>query len=104
MPIYVYDCSECGARAEVLQKQKDLPPTCEACGKNTLVKALTTASSHFHGVGWASSGYDKVSMGKTGPLATDFQQEMTHVASEAAKTGGHKAGAKAVKAFQEKLK
>ena len=97
MPIYVYACEACGAEEEHIQKLSDPPMTvCDACGESKLKKQLTTANPHFKGVGWASDGYGKVTMGKTGARANDLQGEMTDVAKKAAKTGGHEAGRRAV--------
>ena len=52
MPIYRYQCTECGAREEHLQKVSDPPlEACEACG-GTLSKLMTAAAFHLKGGGW----------------------------------------------------
>jgi putative FmdB family regulatory protein len=44
MPIYEYECRQCGARQEALiRNPKDVPKTCAQCG-GKLAKALSTFS------------------------------------------------------------
>ena len=51
MPIYEYQCDECGASFEVMQKMSDDPLTeCEKCG-GSLRKVLHPVAIHFKGSG-----------------------------------------------------
>ncbi len=44
MPIYEYECAQCGGRVEALiRNQKDIPAKCAQCG-GKLRKALSTFS------------------------------------------------------------
>lgn len=57
MPIYVYQCQQCGAIEEHIQGFKDDPmTTCEACG-GELRKSVTSAAFHLKGGGWYKDGY-----------------------------------------------
>jgi len=59
MPIYLYECTECSAEAEELQKMDAPPPAkCEACGKEgTLKRKMGASNFQLVGSGWAKDGY-----------------------------------------------
>ena len=59
MPIYVYQCSACGASVEEIQKFTDPPPEkCEECGKEkTMEKQMAVSNFELKGGGWAKDGY-----------------------------------------------
>lgn len=53
MPIYEYQCSECGQKQEVLQKLSDPPlKDCPACGQPALTKLVSAAGFQLKGSGW----------------------------------------------------
>jgi putative FmdB family regulatory protein len=53
MPIYVYACSACGRRIDVMHGIYGHGPViCEVCG-GAMRKALTTPAIHYKGSGWA---------------------------------------------------
>ena len=53
MPIYAYQCAECGHEVEVLQKISDAPLTdCPSCHRSSLVKKVTAAGFQLKGSGW----------------------------------------------------
>ena len=53
MPIYEYQCEDCGHVVEAFQKMSDEPLTvCEKCG-GPLRKVLQPVAIHFKGSGWA---------------------------------------------------
>lgn len=57
MPIYEYECEECGRRYEVWQKITDDPlTTCEAC-KGKLRKLISQSSFILKGSGWYVTDY-----------------------------------------------
>jgi putative FmdB family regulatory protein len=59
VPIYEYQCDECGAIIEVLQKMSDDPlETCEECG-GSLRKILHPVAIHFKGSGFYTTDYGK---------------------------------------------
>lgn len=66
MPIYEYQCDECGATVEAFQKMSDDPLTvCEQCG-GPLHKVLHPVAIHFKGSGFYTTDYGKGSGRRTG--------------------------------------
>ncbi len=59
MPIYEYECEECGTQVEILQKISDQPIVeCESCdGK--LKKLISQSTFHLKGTGWYVTDYGK---------------------------------------------
>lgn len=54
MPLYDYDCAECGRRIEVIHGVHAQGPThCPNCGGGPLKKAISAPTVHFKGSGWA---------------------------------------------------
>ena len=54
MPLYDYDCANCGQRFEVLRGvHADEPSECPLCGGGPIKKAFATPAIHFKGSGWA---------------------------------------------------
>lgn len=66
MPLYDYECRNCGHRVEVLHGVNDSGPTaCEECG-GTMRKLLSVPAIVFRGSGWAKKDFrDSRSKGKT---------------------------------------
>lgn len=63
MPIYEYECTQCGCRAEVMQKVSDPPlRRCKKCG-GALRKLISPPAIQFKGTGWYITDYAK----KTAP-------------------------------------
>ena len=66
MPIYEYQCDDCGHSFEVMQKMSDEPLTeCEKCG-GPLRKVLHPVAIHFKGSGFYTTDYGKGSGRRTG--------------------------------------
>ncbi len=62
MPIYEYECKECGQIAEVFQKFSDKPLTlCKRCS-GKLHKLISHSSFHLKGTGWYVTDYADKSM------------------------------------------
>jgi putative FmdB family regulatory protein len=60
MPIYEYQCTECGELHEALRKISDPPLTdCPACGKPTLRKKVSAAAFRLAGSGWYETDFKK---------------------------------------------
>ncbi len=54
MPLYDYDCANCGQRFEILRGvHADPPSACPLCGGGPIKKAFATPALHFKGSGWA---------------------------------------------------
>lgn len=53
MPIYEYQCENCGKIAEFFQNIKDEPvQTCPDCQKDALKKIVSSTSFQLKGTGW----------------------------------------------------
>ena len=60
MPIYEYQCRECGHRLEKLQKMSDAPLIqCPACGAQSLTKLVSAAGFRLKGGGWYETDFKK---------------------------------------------
>jgi len=53
MPIYEYQCDDCGHTLEAIQKVSDRPlRECPECGEKSLRKLVSAAAFHLKGTGW----------------------------------------------------
>jgi putative FmdB family regulatory protein len=53
MPLYSYECSNCGVQFDKLQKFSDKPiKRCPECNKNTAKRVIQPAGIIFKGSGW----------------------------------------------------
>ena len=58
MPIYEYECGECGHRLESIQKVNDAPLTdCPTCGQSRLKRLVSAAGLHLKGTGWYATDF-----------------------------------------------
>jgi len=69
MPIYEYECPDCG-RFETIQKFSDKPltkcPHCKEKGKqNKVTKAVSASAFHLKGSGWYKTDYSSGSSGSS---------------------------------------
>ena len=61
MPLYEYQCTQCGEREEAIQKFSDAPLTvCRNCS-GKLNKLISQSSFHLKGTGWYVTDYSKKS-------------------------------------------
>ena len=75
MPIYVYQCQQCGAQKEVMQKFSDPPLTeCQECG-GKLEKIIQPVAIHFKGTGWYVTDYARKDQGKPEKRAMEQNKE-----------------------------
>jgi putative FmdB family regulatory protein len=66
VPIYEYQCDDCGATVEAFQKMSDDPLTeCDQCG-GPLRKVLHPVAIHFKGSGFYTTDYGKGSGRRAG--------------------------------------
>lgn len=73
MPIYEYECEDCGKHFEIFQKIADAPLTeCRVC-KGKLHKLISQCAFHLKGTGWYVTDYKKPvdSVGKKVPHAAE---------------------------------
>ncbi len=60
MPIYEFECTECGDTFERLQKLSDADPTdCPKCGAPRLKRKLTAPAFRLAGSGWYETDFKK---------------------------------------------
>ena len=58
MPIYEYECKQCGHEFEVWQKISERPKRkCENCGKQSAERVISRTGFQLKGGGWYSDGY-----------------------------------------------
>lgn len=88
MPIYEYECRDCGHRFEAIQKISDAPLTdCPACGKASSVNKLISASAfRLKGGGWYETDF------KTGNRRHGTQDSTTSGGADKAGKGSDAAG------------
>jgi len=108
MPLYEFQCQQCGKRTEVLQRFEDPPPAaCPACGGD-LKKLFSAPAVQFKGSGWyvtdyagkGSAGKAESSEGKAEKAEksdkaekADSGKKETAVAAESKSSGGSSSGA-----------
>jgi putative FmdB family regulatory protein len=60
MPIYAYECTDCGHQFDKLQRLSDPDPVdCPACAHATLRRQLTAPSFRLAGSGWYETDFKK---------------------------------------------
>jgi len=60
MPIYAFQCAECGHSFDRLQKLSDADPTvCPACGAEAVKRQITAPSFRLAGGGWYETDFKK---------------------------------------------
>ncbi|PHV10777.1 FmdB family zinc ribbon protein [Chitinimonas sp. BJB300] len=58
MPIYDFQCNECGHRADVLRKIADASvTTCPVCKKESFAKQVSAAGFQLKGSGWYATDF-----------------------------------------------
>ena len=93
MPIYEYQCTECGYQTEVLQKISDDPlKDCPECGRPTMKKMVTAAAFRLKGGGWYETDFksgNKKNVHETGDASKSDSKTPDN---KAAKAGEKPAG------------
>lgn len=88
MPIYEYQCEDCGKQFEIFQKIADPPLTeCRAC-KGKLHKLISQCAFHLKGTGWYVTDYKRPidTIGRTSPSAPESKETLTSEAKTETKT------------------
>lgn len=69
MPIYEFECTQCGHIEEAFQRISEKPlETCSQCS-GKLRKLISHSSFHLKGTGWYATDYAKPSKGSPSPAA-----------------------------------
>jgi len=93
MPIYAFQCAECGHSFDRLQKMSDPDPeTCPACGASAVKRQLTAPSFRLAGSGWYETDFKKDG---------DKKRNLVESGDGGAKSGGDKPAADAPAAKTE---
>lgn len=72
MPIYEYQCRECGYRLEALQKMSDPPLSdCPACERPGLKKLVSAPHFRLKGSGWYETDFKNSGRDKPDGAGTD---------------------------------
>ena len=75
MPIYVYECQQCGGRFEYQQSLAEPPKSvCEVCA-GKLEKIIVPIAFHLKGGGWYKDLYSKPSGEKKSESAGETKSE-----------------------------
>jgi len=91
MPIYEYECSQCGMVEEAFQKVSDEPLVqCRYCS-GKLTKLISQSSFHLKGSGWYVTDYAKRS---SGPKKTAKSEDATGASNGKANTETSKTSVK----------
>ena len=84
MPIYEFECSQCGHRFDHLQKLSDTDPlVCPACDTPNLYRRVSAPSFRLAGSGWYETDFKKDGDKKRN-LADDGRAEAKSAAGESA--------------------
>ncbi len=60
MPIYAFECTQCGHSFDRLQKLSDPDPdTCPNCGAHAIKRQLTAPAFRLSGSGWYETDFKK---------------------------------------------
>lgn len=60
MPIYAFQCADCGHSFDRLQKMSDPDPdTCPSCGAHQVKRQVTAPSFRLSGSGWYETDFKK---------------------------------------------
>jgi putative FmdB family regulatory protein len=91
MPIYEYQCGDCGHGLESLQKLSDPPLTdCPECGKPKLQKQISAAGFRLSGGGWYETDFKSGS--KRNVAEKDASKDTSGGSSGGSSGGGHSCG------------
>ncbi len=109
MPIYEYECRECGHYHEALQKMADPTLTdCPECGKPALKRLLSAPQFRLKGGGWYETDFktgDKRNLHgeqKTGSTDKKDAKDKKSDAGKKTDSGSGKDAAKKVKGSKKK--
>lgn len=90
MPIYEYQCENCGFELEKLQKLSDAPLTdCPECKQSTLQKLISAAGFRLKGGGWYETDFKS---GRKKNVADSGSAKSTGSESGSSSSGGCSGG------------
>jgi putative FmdB family regulatory protein len=75
MPIYEYECLNCGKRTEVLQRMSDAPlAACPDCG-GEVKKLISAPAFQLKGTGWYATDYGGKKSGGSSETKSESKAE-----------------------------
>lgn len=90
MPIYEYECEQCGSIEEAIQKFSDKPlRKCQHCS-GKLNKLISQSSFHLKGSGWYVTDYAGKKSGATAPAKETGEADKPTKTKKAASTDSGK--------------
>ena len=93
MPLYEYECTECGQRTELIQRFGDPPlEKCPQCGSNVR-KLFSAPAVQFKGTGWYVTDYSDKGK-KAGVAGSSSGAKEAKKSSGDGSSGGKKSEAK----------
>jgi len=93
MPIYEYECTQCGRIEEVLQKFSDKPlTTCRHCS-GKLHKLISHSTFHLKGSGWYVTDYAGKGKDKSPAKGREMKASAAKGNDSSSATGKEKKGA-----------
>ena len=96
MPIYEYECADCGHRLEAIQKFSDAPLSdCPTCGKAALKRLISAAGFQLKGTGWYVTDFRNSGQKKAGTKAGGDDQPSGNGDSKAGDSKATEGGTKA---------
>ena len=91
MPIYEYQCRQCGHELEALQKHSEAPLVdCPSCHESSLQKLVSAASFRLKGAGWYETDFksgDKKHLAETESEKSDSSDASEPAKSDSGKNG-----------------
>ena len=83
MPIYEYQCADCGHAFDALQKMSDSPlKDCPDCGESALRKLLSAPNFRLKGSGWYETDFkDKNKRNLAGDAGKESSKESSKASS-----------------------
>lgn len=94
MPIYEYECGECGHRLEALQKiSEPALKDCPECHRPALEKLISPAAFHLKGTGWYATDFRDKGKGKDKKPEAGAKSEDGEKSEKPAKGNGADKGA-----------
>jgi putative FmdB family regulatory protein len=89
MPIYDYQCTSCGHKAEVMRKiSAASTEACPECGAETFSKQLSAPSFQLSGSGWYATDFKNGSKSAPATKSDTLTEQKSEVAAPAACSTG----------------
>ena len=95
MPIYEYQCADCGFQTEVLQKISDEPlKVCPECGEGSMKKMVSAAAFRLKGGGWYETDFKSGKQKNIADTGTEKKSSDKAAGGDKTTTGGSSTSSK----------